>query len=124
MVDDHIVDAWDFIFNNFSKTEYIPRTLKMRNLFIMSILFTFIDYIMMKNAKNNKINYASNFWYSDFPITIIFGILFALSHKIGDDTIKENSLDLLFQGAIAFQLLLSNIIWIYNDDKFWKTLIK
>lgn len=124
MTKDHIQDAWNYIFNDSPHIEYISRTIKMRNLLIMSALFTFIDFKMMKKAQNNKINYASNFWYSDFPVTIIFGILFALSIKIGDETIKKNSLDLLFQGAIAFQLLLSNIIWIYNDDKFWKTLIR
>ena len=78
---------------------------------------------MLKYANTDKINYATNLLYSDIPVTIGFGTLLVYSYYIGNDVIKDKNLEHFFEGAIAFQMISSNIIWMYNDDKFWKSII-
>lgn len=96
---------------------------KMIILLIVSLLFTLVDYIMLKNANDGKINYATNFYVSDIPVSIIFAILLVHSIYVGDEAIKTNALNHFYEGAIAFQMIFSNIIWMYNDDKFWSTIL-
>jgi|GEM_PF-3876529 len=98
------------------------RTLKLLYLFIIAFLFSSIDWIMIKQ-NFDTINYDINFRYSDVPVTIIFFILMLYSfYSYQIMNIANNYLDHFFEGAIAFQMMLSNIIWMYNDEEFWEEL--
>ena len=99
----------------------IPRTVKMVLLILVSILFLIVDYIMLKKADTNKINYATNLYQGDFPVVAGFIVLGLYAFYLGDQAIETNKLNHFFEGAIAFQMIFSNIIWMYNDDEFWKS---
>lgn len=101
----------------------LSRSSKMSILLIISILFAFVDYKMLKKANDNKINFATNLFYSDIPVSVAFATLLIYSLFIGNETIKKENLDHFFEGAIAFQMIFSNIIWMYNDDEFWKSIV-
>ena len=53
----------------------------------------------------------------------IFIILLLYVFHIGVDEIQDEGLEHFYQGAIAFQLIFSNIIWMYNDNNFWKSIV-
>lgn len=101
----------------------IPRTNKMLMLLISSILYCIIDILMIK-WKNDVINYHINLKYSDAPIAISLLILWLYSIYLGDTVIINDNLESFFSGAIAFQLIVSNIIWSFSDDKFFHKLFK
>lgn len=88
----------------------------------------------IKSAKHFQ-NLANDFKYSvftsDLPITISFLFLFLYSlsldtivkiHNVSDIEILNNGFEYFFSGAIAFQIMYSNAIWIFTDDKFFKKL--
>ena len=127
-----IYGFFEVIFPNITNFDYLnklygdinySRSLKMLLLFLISLLFTIIDFIMLKKAVDSKINYATNLYVSDIPVTITFLILLLYALHIGDETIKREYLNHFYEGAIAFQMIFSNIIWMYNDDEFWKSII-
>lgn len=96
---------------------------KMIVLLIVSLLFTLVDYIMLKKANNGKINFATNLYVSDIPVSIVFLVLLIHAIYVGNETIEKNNLNHFYEGAIAFQMIFSNIIWMYNDDKFWNSIL-
>ena len=99
------------------------RTTKLILLIIVSVLFLIVDLIMLNKAPDSKINYATNLYVSDIPVLIGFVVLLLYAFYIGDAYIEENNLNHFFEGAIAFQVMFSNIIWMYNDDEFWKKIL-
>jgi hypothetical protein len=101
--------------------EGITRTTKMLYLFISILIFCLIDWLMIK-WKNDEINYHINLRYSDFPIAISFFVLWIYSIYLGNSNIEIKKLESFFSGAIALQILVSNLIWTYNDDLFFKKL--
>jgi hypothetical protein len=107
------------IYNGYLNFE---RTTKMTILVIVAALFCVVDYIMAKNANNNKIYYTTIFRYSDIPVMLTFAVLLTYAIYIGNAEIKQRNLNHFFEGAIAFQMIFSNIIWLYNDDKIWHSL--
>ena len=120
--------SWPFVANIFnlfyeaSETGVIyKRTSIMFQLVGISFLFLVIDIIMLKKSNTEKINYTINIRYSDFPVLVGLIVLCGYAYYLGDQTIETNKLNHFFEGAIAFQMIFSNIIWMYNDDEFWKS---
>lgn len=87
-------------------------------LFIAAMLCSITDYLLGNESKNNPTFNGFNklFYYSDLPITIAFGILFGYSLKMHGNEI----MDPFFSGAIAFQMILSNFLWSFFDDKVFE----
>lgn len=116
------INIWSTFLKEFYDSYLIiPRTNKMLLLIFISALFVAIDFIMLKKANTDKINYATNLYQSDFPVLIGFIVLGVYAFYLGDQAIESNKLNHFFEGAIAFQMIFSNIIWMYNDDEFWKS---
>lgn len=99
------------------------RIIKMCLLTITTILFLIIDAIMMKSEKLEEIiKFHINFKYSELPVLGTFIVLLVYSCFLGDIKINEYKLDAFFAGAVAFQMISSNIIWMQNDDKLWESI--
>lgn len=108
----------------------VDRVWRMGILVIVAVLFCVVDYIMWKYANTDKINYATNFWYSDIPVTIAFVVLLGYAYYLtynptylATSNYSLANYEHFFEGAIAFQLILSNIVWMYNDDKLWLSIL-
>lgn len=99
------------------------RTDKMWLLTITALSFLVIDLFMEKSEGDKKIKFHINRMYSETPVFISFGILLAYSYYIGNSNIINDGLEPFFAGTVAFQMISSNIIWTFNDDKFWKSII-
>lgn len=97
----------------------LARTYKMLILVGIALLFFVVDLIMLKKADTDKINYATNLYQSDIPVLIGLIVLCLYAFHIGDQVIEDQNIDHFFEGAIAFQMIFSNIIWMYNDDGLW-----
>lgn len=85
-----------------------------------------------KGEKELAADFKYTVFVSDLPITISFLFLFLYSLFI-NRMIEMNcetteigevidGFEYFFSGAIAFQIMYSNAIWIFNDDKFFKKL--
>ncbi len=88
------------------------RLCNMWLLTITAVLFLLIDIVMMYSGYDDKDKFHINFKYSEFPVFVSFGVLLLYSYYLGD---KINMLDSFFAGAVAFQMISSNIIWLLND---------
>ena len=92
------------------------RWLIMLLLFITAVLCSLMDYLLGKEEKECFSGFNKLFYYSDLPITIAFGVLLAYSIKMHDNKIMDS----FFSGAIAFQMILSNFLWSFFDDKVFE----
>lgn len=101
----------------------VGRILKMCLLTITALLFLIIDAIMIKSEKLEEIvKFNINFKYSELPVLGTFIVLLVYSCFLGDIKINEYGLGAFFAGAVAFQMISSNIIWMQNDDKLWESI--
>ena len=98
------------------------RIVKMWLLTITASFFLVIDAIMMKSEGDDKIKFHINLKYSELPVFGTFIILLAYSYFLGDIKITKYGMDSFFAGAVAFQMISSNIIWMQNDDKLWESI--
>jgi len=98
------------------------RIVKMWLLTITASFFLVIDVIMMKSEGDDKIKFHINLKYSELPVFGAFIILLAYSYFLGDIKITKYGLDSFFAGAVAFQMISSNIVWMQNDDKLWESI--
>lgn len=89
-------------------------------LVVTSLLFVVVDLILFRSLKAKYPKDSNAFWlsfqYSDFPILVAFILLTIYAFALGEDEIKRDHMDAFFAGAIAFQMILSNIIWTVTDD--------
>jgi hypothetical protein len=85
----------------------INRPTIMLCLFMSSLLFCILDGLLAVNGKDYSESYKRLLRYSDLPICVAFFILFLYSLKIE----KLPNMDAFFAGAIAFQMIVSNVIW-------------
>ena len=99
------------------------RIVKMWLLTGTAFLFLIIDSLMMKSEKIEEIiKFNINLKYSEIPVFGVFIVLLAYSYFLGDTKITDYGLDSFFAGAVAFQMISSNIIWMQNDDKLWESI--
>lgn len=63
-------------------------------------------------------SFRSAVFMSDLPLAIAFLVLAIYSIFIN----HCSQLDYFFSGAIAFQMMASNAVWIFNDDKIFEKL--
>jgi len=96
---------------------------KMWLLTVTAMLFLIIDLLVEHSDGDKKIKYHINRKFSETPVLISFGILLVYSYYIGNENIEKYRLEAFFAGTVAFQMISSNIIWMYNDDRFWKSII-
>jgi hypothetical protein len=54
--------------------------------------------------------------FSDIPVSVAFVVLSCYSLILGDIKLSTEHMDSFFAGAVAFQMIISNIIWTVNDD--------
>lgn len=95
-----------------------PTASKMACLWIASLLFAITVKILGAEPRDDKIAEAfrHSFIYSERPISVIFALLFLYAWGLGEQRIKEEAMSSFFAGAIAFQMMLSNVIWMFMDD--------
>lgn len=84
-------------------------------LFLMAAIFSWIDYLIGNAGLPVSNDFMRSFYYSDLPVTFAFGILFCYSVKMDGET----NMDPFFGGAIAFQMMMSNFLWSFMDDKIF-----
>jgi hypothetical protein len=95
-----------------------PTEVKMGCLWISSILFVTAVTLLSKGGRNDRVakSFRQSLRYSDGPICVSFGLLFFYACWLGETRIKHEGMDSFFAGAIAFQMILSNIIWMFADN--------
>jgi hypothetical protein len=93
-----------------------PRWVVMLALLLSAALFSYIDFLLGEEKRDYSSGYNKIFYYSDLPITFAFIILFIYSLKMSANTMC----DPFFSGAIAFQMMLSNFLWSFMDDKVFE----
>jgi len=110
------LDKWALILD-------VGRIAKMWLLTITALLFLFVDALMMKSEKFEEIiKFNINLKYSELPVLGVFIVLLVYSYFLGNIKITEYKLDSFFAGAVAFQMISSNIIWMQTDDKLWESI--
>lgn len=95
-----------------------PTQLKMGCLWFSSILFVITVTLLSKGGRRDRvaISFQKSLKYSDGPICVGFGLLFFYSCWLGEARIRNASMESFFAGAIAFQMMLSNIMWMFADN--------
>ena len=83
---------------------------------IISLSYFFINILMIKANVPEKDELINSVKYCEGPIAFIFVILFLYACSLGLKKIGDLKIDSFFSGAIAFQMILSNIIWGMMDN--------
>ncbi len=69
-----------------------------------------------EKVKNQLFELSENFkkgvFMSDFPAAVVFLILFV--YAVSMDNFEQ--IEYFLSGAVAFQILASNFVWVFNDD--------
>jgi len=95
---------------------------------IFSLIFSFVNWLISERFKEiaenekNKIikeklselsgNFVKGVLMSDFPAAVVFFILFLYAIMMP----RSEQMEYFFSGALAFQMMASNFIWVFNDD--------
>ena len=95
-----------------------PTDVKMGFLWLASLLFVIAAGLLSRGGRNDRVAKAfrQSLRYSDGPMCIGFGLLFLYASWLGEARIQRDGMDSFFAGAIAFQMMLSNIIWMFADN--------
>ncbi len=104
-------------------TSKFPNITKMLFLFVSSIFFVIAVRLLSFGPNNDPIakSFRASFLYSERPICIGFGMIFVYACLLGEKRITEEHMESFFGGAIAFQMMVSNVIWVFTDDALMKT---
>lgn len=98
------------------------RRLSMVFLLITTILFVALDFILFRALVHTHPTVSRAYFlslkFSDIPILIAFSFLAIYAFILGEAEIDSEHMDSFFSGTIAFQMMLSNIIWTLTDDVF------
>lgn len=110
---------------------YTPTTLDTLVLMaVFSFIFSLVNWLISERFKTvasneqevcikKKLSELSGNFYkgvfmSDFPSAVVFFILFL--YALAMPKPMSEQMEYFFSGAIAFQMLASNFIWVFNDD--------
>ena|ERR1051326_207988 len=100
------------------------RTWNMGLLFVGSFLFCVVDIILSRSGCYRN-SYINSLKFSDIPVTIAFLILLIYSWRIGRSSPELATLmEPFFGGAVAFQMMLSNVVWSFTDDAIFDSAVK
>ena len=84
--------------------------------FFISLLYLKINKILAKSNIPEKDEMKNSILYCDGPISFTFLILVIYAMVLGSQKINDLGINPFFSGAIAFQMILSNIIWGIIDN--------
>ncbi len=84
--------------------------------FLISLSYFGLNIILIKIDVPEKDEIVNSIKYCDGPTCITFFVLFIYAYWLGSQKINELKIDPFFSGAIAFQMILSNIIWGMMDN--------
>lgn len=100
------------------------RIIIMLLYFLISLSYFIINIVLIKADIPEKDEIINSIKYCEGPISLIFIILFIYALDLGSQKINDLGIDPFFSGAIAFQMILSNIIWgiIDNSQRIKKCL--
>ena len=104
------------IYNMFNGHK-LDRRLNMLILFLITIILCWIDYQIGQNNNIKEVisrRYHTIFYISDLPITVTLGFL--LLYSVIIKILAVENMDTFFSGAIAFQLLISLLLWSFADN--------
>ena len=92
------------------------RQITLGLLCLGTLFYCIVNYSLSKGQGNDvKQSFIKSLQYSDFPVFITFLLLwittFALKEKLDEDYVES-----FYGGAIAFQMIYSNIVWSFIDD--------
>lgn len=100
----------------------VVSTIQMNRVIYMAIIcaisgiYCYIDYKL--KTGDLELSYTTTLKYSDIPVSIAFLILLIYSAILNfTDPMELIKMEPFFGGAVAFQMILSNIIWSFTDDK-------
>lgn len=100
------------------------RTWNMGFLSLGSLLFCVVDIILSRSGRY-KNSYINSLKFSDIPVTIAFLILLIYSWRISQSSPELATLmEPFFGGAVAFQMMLSNVVWSFTDDAIFDLNVK
>jgi hypothetical protein len=92
-------------------------------LVLITGVFSVIDYIFSKSLKDSmkaiSHSYRLSFWFSDLPIFLAFTVLTIYCVILVASGNLSADMDAFFGGAIAFQMITSNVIWTFLDRPFF-----
>ena len=100
----------------------IGRVVKLWLLVSIAAAYSIIDVIMIR-AGEERIKYKANLKYSEAPALASFTVLAMFAHYIDVDFLSGGDKvvwEAFFSGAIAFQMIGSNIVWALNDNALFK----
>lgn len=91
-------------------------------LTIIALMFSAADYALSKHLVS-KLPALSNSYhlslkFSDLPVFVIFFMLTLYALVLNLEGHLDKQMDAFFGGAVAFQMMLSNLIWTFTDDAF------
>jgi hypothetical protein len=92
----------------------------MVSLVITAALFVVLDTIMWSSLRHTHEAvselYLQSLKFSDIPTALAFVVLTIYAFALGPQGIHNQHMDSFFGGTIAFQMILSNVIWTLTDD--------
>lgn len=98
----------------------VGRCWKMGLITLTAFVFVIIDLIMIKAEGNRTIEFKVNLKYSEIPVFVSCLSMFIFSFHLGTELTLNSNYEPFFSGVVAFQMISSNIIWAFNDDKLFK----
>lgn len=96
------------------------RTKTMGALFIGSCCFCAVDKLLGTPGSTTEQSFMKALKYSDVPVMLAFLVLWYYSWSIGSNPDVMAQMDPFFAGAIAFQMMLSNVVWSFTDDDIFE----
>jgi hypothetical protein len=89
----------------------------MMLLWLGSSIFCILD-LLLASEKNSKYrdSFKQSLRFSDFPVMVAFLVLWYYAHKIQSKPSLAQMMEPFFGGAVAFQMMLSNVVWLLTDD--------
>jgi hypothetical protein len=99
---------------------HVGRATLMWLLVFMAFIFVGIDVALYKGLATDYPRKSNAFLcsmkFSDIPVLVAFAMLALYAISLGSGEIQNTHLDEFFAGAIAFQMMVSNLIWTFTDD--------
>lgn len=104
--------------NGFGVSLSGERKVTMGLLACGTLFYAMVNYVLMRGESKFKLTYVKSLQYSDIPVVITFMLLWAstfqLENYLGEGEIEKY--EAFYGGAVAFQMLYSNIVWAFIDD--------
>lgn len=102
-----------------------PNITKMFLLFVSALFFAIAANALGKGGEDSEKNviedeisrsFKTSFAYSEAPMCVGFLLFAVYAAWLGEQYINDNHMEGFFAGAIALQMMVSNIIWVFADN--------